>query len=152
MMRRVRQAAFPLRAGELSGEKPEAMRHTVCRRALSNCLSPKIGGGRPTTVHAGVYSSTLHDLKVANQMGIAAIKADGAASVACLKATPTDDDRFGPGPIRIDGHKIHPAWLWEVKKPSESKGAWDYYKLIASTPADQAFRPLDKGGCPLVKA
>jgi branched-chain amino acid transport system substrate-binding protein len=121
-------------------------------RAFSNRLSPKIGGARPTMVQAGVYSSTLHYLKVANEMGVAAIKADGAASVARLKAMPTDDDCFGPGSIRQDGRKIHPAYLWEVKKPSESKGAWDYYKLVASTPADQAFRPLDKGGCPLVKA
>jgi branched-chain amino acid transport system substrate-binding protein len=121
-------------------------------RGFSDRLSPKIGGARPTMVQAGVYSSTLHYLKVANEMGVAAIKADGAATVARLKAMPTDDDCFGPGLIRADGRKIHPAYLWEVKQPSESKGAWDYYKLIATTPADQAFRPLDKGGCPLVKA
>lgn len=121
-------------------------------RAFSNRLSPKMGGARPTMVHAGVYSSTLHYLKVSNEMGVAAAKADGAATVSRLKSTPTEDDCFGAGSIRPDGRKIHPAYLWEVKKPSESRGAWDYYKLIASTPADQAFRPLDKGGCPLAKA
>jgi branched-chain amino acid transport system substrate-binding protein len=121
-------------------------------RAFSNRISPKIGGARPTMVQAGVYSSTLHYLKVANAMGIAAAKADGAATVARLKAMPTDDDCFGPGTIRADGRKLTPAYLWEVKKPSESKGPWDYYKLVATTPADQAFRPLDKGACPLIKA
>jgi branched-chain amino acid transport system substrate-binding protein len=121
-------------------------------RAFSDRFSPRAGGARPTMVHAGVYSSTLHYLKVASAMGVAAAKADGAATVARMKAMPTDDDCFGPGSIRIDGRALHPAYLWEVKKPSESKGPWDYYKLLASTPADQAFRPLDKGGCSLVKA
>ena len=69
-----------------------------------------------------------------------------------MKQIPTDDDCFGPGSIRADGRKLHPAYLWEVKKPAESKGPWDYYKLLATTPADQAFRPLDKGACPLVKS
>jgi branched-chain amino acid transport system substrate-binding protein len=121
-------------------------------RAFSDRFSPRAGGARPTMVHAGVYSSTLHYLKVANAMGAAAAKADGAATVARMKAMPTDDDCFGAGSIRIDGRVLHPAYLWEVKKPSESKGPWDYYKLLATTPADQAFRPLDKGGCSLVKA
>ena len=94
---------------------------------------------------------TLHYLKVASAMGVAAAKADGAATVARLKAMPTDDDCFGAGSIRIDGRALHPAYLWEVKKPSESKGPSDYYKLVATTPADQAFRPLRQGGCPLVK-
>jgi branched-chain amino acid transport system substrate-binding protein len=121
-------------------------------RAFSDRFSEQLKGVRPTMVHAGVYSSTLHYLKAASAMGVAQIKADGAASVARLKAMPTDDDCFGPGSIRLDGRKIHPSYLWEVKKPSESKGPWDYYKPVASTPADRAFRPLDKGGCSLVKA
>ena len=62
------------------------------------------------------------------------------------------DPLFGKGSIRADGRKIHPAYLFEVKKPEESKGEWDLYKLIATVPGDEAFRPLDKGGCPLVKA
>ena len=85
-------------------------------------------------------------------MGPAQAKLDGAATVARLKATPTDDECFGKGSIRIDGRKIHPSYLFEVKKPSESKGAWDYYKLLGSTPAEDAFRPLNAGNCPLVKA
>ncbi len=69
-----------------------------------------------------------------------------------MKAMPTDDDCFGKGSIRIDGRKIHPAYLFQVKAPSESKYAWDYYKLLATTPAEEAFRPLSEGGCSLVKA
>jgi branched-chain amino acid transport system substrate-binding protein len=121
-------------------------------RGFSDRFIAKFKDARPTMVHAGVYSSTLHYLKAATAMGIAKAKVDGAATVAQLKAMPTDDDCFGPGSIRVDGRKIHPSYLWEVKTPSESKGPWDYYKPVASTPADKAFRPLDKGGCSLVKA
>jgi len=121
-------------------------------RAFSNRFSPKMNGSRPTMVQAGVYSSVLHYLKTASAMGVDKAKLDGAATVAEMKKIPTDDDCFGPGSIRADGRKLHPAYLWEVKKPSESKGAWDYYKPLATTPADQAFRPLDKGACPMVKS
>ena len=118
-------------------------------RAFSERLRPKSPSRRPTMVQAGTYSSVLHYLKVASAMGVAQAKQDGAATVVQLKATPTEDDAFGAGKIRPDGRKIHPSYLWEVKKPSESKGPWDYYKPVGSTPADQAFRPLDKGGCAL---
>jgi branched-chain amino acid transport system substrate-binding protein len=94
----------------------------------------------------------LHYLKTVKAMGAAAAKADGAATVAQMKKMPTDDDCFGPGRIREDGRKIHPAYLFEVKKPSESKQPWDLYKLIGTTPAEEAFRPLSDGACPLVKA
>ena len=121
-------------------------------RAFSERLKPKAPTLRPTMVHAGVYSSILHYLKTADAMGPAKAKLDGAATVTAMKAMPTDDDCFGPGRIRADGRKIHPSYLWEVKKPSESKGPWDYYKLLATTPADEASRPMDKGGCALVKS
>lgn len=121
-------------------------------RAFSKRIEAGLKGARPTMVQAGVYSAVTHYLKAAQAMGADQAKADGAATVARLKAMPTDDDCFGPGSIRADGRKIHPAYLWQVKSPSESKGSWDYYKLVATTPADQAFRPLDKGACPLVKA
>jgi branched-chain amino acid transport system substrate-binding protein len=121
-------------------------------RAFSDRFTANMNSVRPTMVHAGVYSSSLHYLKTVAAMGPAEAKKDGAATVARMKAMPTDDDCFGPGSIRVDGRKIHPSYLWEVKQPSESKGPWDYYKPLASTPADKAFRPLDKGGCPLVKA
>jgi branched-chain amino acid transport system substrate-binding protein len=121
-------------------------------RAFSNRFAPTMGGARPTMVQAGVYSSTLHYLKTASAMGVDKVKLDGAATVAAMKQMSTDDDCFGPGAIRADGRKLHPAFLWEVKKPAESKGPWDYYKLLATTSADQAFRPIDQGGCPLVKS
>ena len=76
---------------------------------------------------------------------------DGAAIVAKMKATPTDDALFGKGSIREDGRKIHPVYLFEVKKPSESKYPWDYYKLVASIPAEEAFMPISMSECPLVK-
>ena len=79
-------------------------------------------------------------------------KASGAEAVAKMKATPTDDDCFGQGRIREDGRKLHPAYLFEVKKPEESKGPWDYYKLLQTTPAEEAFRPIGEGGCPLVRS
>ena len=121
-------------------------------RAFSTRYSPTMKGARPTMVQAGVYSAITHYLKTAVAIGPAASKADGAATIARMKAMPTDDDCFGPGSIRADGRKLHPAYLWQVKTPAESKGPWDYYKLLATTPADHAFRPLDKSTCPLVKA
>jgi len=117
-------------------------------RAFSKRFSAQDKGIHPTMVHAGVYSSVLHYLKA-----VEALKsdADGAKIVAKMKETPTDDPLFGKGSIRADGRKIHPAYLVEVKKPSESKAPWDYYKIVATIPADEAFRPLKDGGCPLVK-
>ena len=117
-------------------------------RAFSNRFAPQDKGIHPTMVHAGVYSSVLHYLKA-----VEALKsdADGAKVVAKMKEMPTDDPLFGKGMIRIDGRKVHPAFLVEVKKPSESKAPWDYYKIVATIPADQAFRPLKDGGCSLVK-
>lgn len=119
-------------------------------RAFSARMQKRSPNVRPGMVHAGDYSSVVHYLKVARAMGVAEAKKDGAATVARMKAMPTDDDAFGPGLIRVDGRVIHPSFLWEVKKPSESKYAWDYLKLLATTPADEAFRPLDAGGCSLV--
>ncbi len=117
-------------------------------RAFSKRFAPQNKDIHPTMVHAGVYASVLHYLKA-----VEALKsdADGAKVVAKMKEMPTDDPLFGKGSIRIDGRGIHPAYLVEVKKPSESKAPWDYYKVIATIPADQAFRPLSAGGCSLVK-
>jgi branched-chain amino acid transport system substrate-binding protein len=116
-------------------------------RAWSRRFAAANGGKYPTMVQAGVYSSVLHYLKA-----VEAAKTDeGPKVVAQMKAMPTDDPLFGKGTIRADGRKIHPAYLVEVKKPSESKGPYDYYKVRATIPADQAFRPLNQGECPLVK-
>jgi branched-chain amino acid transport system substrate-binding protein len=116
-------------------------------RAFAKRFSALDKGIYPTMVHAGVYSAVLHYLKA-----VEALKSDdGTKVIAKMKEMPTDDPLFGKGSIRVDGRKIHPAYLVEVKKPSESKGPWDYYKVRATIPADQAFRPLADGDCPLVK-
>ena len=106
----------------------------------------------PAMRHAGCYSAALHYLKAAADMGAAQIKASGAEAVARMKAMPTDDDAFGPGSMRQDGRKLHPAYLFEVKTPAESAKPWDYYKLLGTTPADRAFRPMAEGNCPLVRS
>ncbi len=107
---------------------------------------------RPGMAQAGCYSGALHYLKAVADMGVAAAKADGAATVARMKAMPVDDDAFGPTSIRVDGRRIMPAYLLEVKAPGESRGPWDYYKLLQTTPAEEAFRPLAEGGCSLVRS
>src|SRR5713101_5349149 len=101
----------------------------------------------PTMIHAGVYSAVMHYLKAVHELKS---DADGAAVVAKMKYMPTDDKLFGKGTIRADGRKIHDMYLLEVKKPAESKAPWDYYKIRATIPAAEAFRPLKDGGCPLV--
>jgi len=121
-------------------------------RAFTQRVGPLAGGLKPTMVQAGCYSAVLHYLKAVADMGVTAAKASGAAAVARMKAMPTDDDCFGAGSIRSDGRKLHPCYLFEVKAPSESKYAWDYYKLLGTTPADEAFRPLADGGCELPHA
>jgi branched-chain amino acid transport system substrate-binding protein len=116
-------------------------------RAWSKRFAALNGGKYPTMVQAGVYSGVLHYLKA-----VEAIKSDdGGKVVAEMKKLPTDDPLFGKGSVREDGRVIHNAYLFEVKKPSESKGPYDYYKLRATIPAAEAFRPLKDGGCALVK-
>jgi branched-chain amino acid transport system substrate-binding protein len=116
-------------------------------RAWSKRFAAASNGKYPTMDHAGVYAVVLHYLKAVD----AAKTDDGTKVVAKMKELPTDDPLFGKGKIRQDGRKIHPAYLFEVKKPSESKGPYDYYKLRATIPAEQAFRPEKDGGCSLVK-
>jgi len=116
-------------------------------RAWAKRFAAANGGKYPSMVQAGVYASVLHYLKAVE----AAKTDDGTKVIAQMKAMPTDDPLFGKGTIRADGRKIHPAYLVEVKSPAESKGPYDYYKIRATIPADQAFRPMDQGDCPLVK-
>jgi branched-chain amino acid transport system substrate-binding protein len=104
-------------------------------------------GKYPAMNQAGVYAGTLHYLKAVDALKSAA---DGKAVVAKMKEMPTDDPLFGKGTIRADGRKLHPAYLFEVKKPEESKYPGDFYKLRATIPANEAFRPLNEGNCPLV--
>ena len=116
-------------------------------RAWSKRFAALNSGNYPSMDQAGVYSGVLHYLKA-----IDAAKTDDGTKVAQkMKDLPTDDILFGKGSVRKDGRKLHPAYLFEVKKPSESKYPYDYYKLLATIPADQAFRPMSEGDCPLVK-
>lgn len=116
-------------------------------RAWSERFAKAHGGKKPTMVQAGVYSGMLHYLKAVE----AAKSKDTAAVMAKMKELPTDDPLFGKGSVRVDGRKMHDMYLFEVKKPSESKAPWDYYKQIAVLPAEQAFKPLSESECPLVK-
>jgi branched-chain amino acid transport system substrate-binding protein len=115
-------------------------------RAFGRRFAARMGGRMPTQEQAGVYGVVLHYLKAVRASGTDA----GAAVVARMKELPTDDPLFGKGVIRADGRKLHPMYLFEVKSPAESKYPWDYYKLVRTIPAEEAFRPLDQGGCPLV--
>jgi len=119
-------------------------------RAFSKRFSERMKNKQMTTmVQAGVYSGLMHYFKALEAMG--GNPHDGAKVVAKMKEIKTDDPLFGKGEIQPNGRKIHPAYLFEVKKPSESKGPWDYYKLVGTTPAEQAFRPLSESACSLVK-
>jgi len=109
--------------------------------------SPK--GTMPSMAVAGNYAAVLHYLKALEALG--GNPHDGAKVVAKMKELPTDDPLFGKGPLRADGRRMVPAYLFEVKKPEESKYPWDYYKMIATIPAEEAARPLSESECPLVK-
>ncbi|WP_024279901.1 ABC transporter substrate-binding protein [Xanthobacter sp. 126] len=117
-------------------------------RAFAKKFSEKTNGAMPTSFQAGVYSGVLHYLKAVQALNS---DVDGRAIVAKMKELPTDDLAFGKGYVRADGRKIHPMYLFKVKSPAESKGPWDLYTKIGETPADQAFKPLEAGGCALVK-
>ena len=117
-------------------------------RAWSKEFAAANKGKMPSMVVAGVYGAVMHYLKAVEAMKS---DADGVKVVNKMKEMPTDDKLFGKGTIRVDGRKMHDAYLFEVKKPSESKGPWDYYKLRATIPANEVFRPLAQSDCPLVK-
>ena len=116
-------------------------------RAFAKRFGAKMNGKMPTSIQAGYYSATTHYLEAIKTAGT-----DQAEKVmATLKASPADDALFGKGYIRADGRKMHDMYLFEVKTPEESKGPYDYYKLVRTIPGDEAFRPMDKGDCPLIK-
>lgn len=119
-------------------------------RAFSERFSKQMNGRKPTANHAGVYAGTIHYLKA-----VAALKneaKDGAKAVAKMKEIPTDDPLFGKGTIRADGRKIHDMYLFEVKKPADSKGPWDLYRLLATIPGADAYAKLEESGCQLTAA
>ena len=121
---------------------------TEANRAFTKRIQAERPGKFPTMVQAGAYSAVTHYLKA-----VAALKStvDGKSVIAKMKEMPTDDPLFGKGTIRADGRKVHPAYLFEVKKPEESKYPGDVYKLRATIPADEAFRPMKDGNCRLVR-
>jgi branched-chain amino acid transport system substrate-binding protein len=121
-------------------------------RAFTKRVLPKTPNNYPNMDHAGCYSATLHYLKAVADMGAAEAKKDGVATVNRMKAMPVEDDCFGKSKIREDGRNLVASYLFQVKKPSESKGPWDYYNLVATTPGDEAFRPLADGHCSFIKA
>ena len=121
-------------------------------RAFSARYSAEMKGAKPCTIQVGCYSGTLHYLKAVAAMGIDKAKASGADAVAMMKQLPTDDAVFGKGRVREDGRKIHDMHLFQVKSPAESKGDWDYFRLVRTIPGEAAFRPLADGGCPMVRA
>jgi branched-chain amino acid transport system substrate-binding protein len=121
-------------------------------RAFTKRVLPKTPNNYPNMIHAGCYSATNHYLKTVADMGAAEAKKDGAATVARMKKMPVEDDCFGKTTIREDGRNLVPAYLFEVKKPSESKGPWDYYKQIAMTPGAEVYRPLAEGHCAFIKS
>jgi branched-chain amino acid transport system substrate-binding protein len=122
-------------------------------RAFYSRVKPRLATGvYPNMLQAGDYAGTLHYLKTVKTIGSARAKGSGRDVVDAMKRIPTDDDCFGSGSIREDGRKLHPAYLWQVKSPAESRGPGDVYKLVGTTPTDQAFRPLNEGGCPFVHA
>lgn len=122
-------------------------------RAFTKRVLPRMPrGAYPNMLQAGCYSAVLHYLKAAAAMGAAAAKASGAAAVSMMKKMPVDDDVFGATAIRVDGWHLVPAYLFQVKTPGESKSAWDYYTLVATTPADEAAPPLGPEHCALVKS
>jgi branched-chain amino acid transport system substrate-binding protein len=118
-------------------------------RAFAKRFAARSGGKYPTMVQAGVYSSVLHYLEAVKRVGS---PADGVKVVEAMKATRYDDPLFGPTQVRVDGRATHAMYLVEVKKPSESRGPYDYFKVLATIPANEAFRPLreEAGSCPLV--
>ena len=116
-------------------------------RVFSARFSERMHGRKPTMLQAGVYSGVLHDLKAVKDTG----NTEAASVMDAMERLPADDDAFGKGSVRKDGRALHDFHLFQVKTPAESKGPWDDYKLIATIPGDQAFRPLAEGGCPLVK-
>ncbi len=120
-------------------------------RALAQRILRRTPDNMPNQEHAGTYSCCIHYLKAVAEVGVARAKASGIEVVNVMKRMPTEDDAFGPGRIREDNRKIHPAYLFEVKSPEESRGMWDFYKLRATVPAEEAFRPIAEGGCPLVR-
>jgi branched-chain amino acid transport system substrate-binding protein len=118
-------------------------------RAFTRRVLPKTPDNYPNQTHAGNYSAVTHYLKAVAEIGAVRAKQSGREVLEVMRRMPTDDDAFGAGSIRVDGRHLHDVYLFEAKAPAESKGAWDLLKLVRTTPAAEAFRPLSEGGCAL---
>ena len=121
-------------------------------RAWTERMLRRVPTNYPNMIHAGCYSGTLHFLKTVAAMGVPAAKASGLDLINRMKAQPSEDDLYGKAIIRPDGRRLIPSYLFEVKTPAESRKPWDYYKLLQTTPAEEAFRPIGEGGCALVRS
>ena len=122
-------------------------------RALYGRVKAKLPAGvYPASLHAGAYAGMTHYLKAVKQMGVATAKLSGARTVAVMKQIPTDDDAFGPGRVREDGQMIAPVFLLQVKPEAERVPLGAAFRVVATTPAADAFRPLSEGGCPMIRS
>jgi branched-chain amino acid transport system substrate-binding protein len=114
-------------------------------RAWSERFAERHGGAQPTMVQAGVYASVLHYLKAVEASG----GKETEAVMAAMKEMPTSDPLFGEGDVLENGRTIHDMYLFRVKAPDQSEGPWDYYELVATIPAADAFKTVEESGCAL---
>jgi branched-chain amino acid transport system substrate-binding protein len=119
-------------------------------RAFARRYAPTMKGRMPNMLQAGDYSAITHTLKAMAAMGVPAAKASGKALIAQMKAMPVEDEAFGKCTLRADGRLMHPMHLFQVKTPEESRYPWDYYRLVRTISAEDAFRPLNEGACSMV--
>ncbi len=147
----IKSVGLPVAQG-LYGTMPFVWNMNEASLAFSDRFAPLYRGNKPNFYHAGSYSAVTHYLKAVAALGVDAAKGSGRAAVAQMKAIPADDKLFGPGKVREDGKYVHTEYVWQSKTVAESKGPWDFFKKASTIPADQAFKPMSEGGCPLVKS
>lgn len=147
----IKSVGLPVAQG-LYGTMPFVWNMNEATLAFSDRFAPLYRGNKPNFYHAGSYSAVTHYLKAVAVLGVDAAKGSGRAAVAQIKAIPADDKLFGPGKVREDGKYVHTEYVWQSKTVAESKGPWDFFKKASTIPADEAFKPMSEGGCPLVKS
>jgi branched-chain amino acid transport system substrate-binding protein len=136
----------------LYGTMPFVWNMNADTRAFADRFTPQYHNARPNFYHAGSYSAVTHYLKAVAALGVDQAKASGRATAQKMKDIPADDPLFGKGQVREDGKYVHTEYVWQTKTAAESKGDWDYFKQVKMIPADQAFKPIADGHCPLVKS
>jgi branched-chain amino acid transport system substrate-binding protein len=135
----------------LVGAMPFCWTMNAGTRAFAARFTPQYHGAAPNYFHAGSYSAVTHYLKAVAAIGVDAAKASGRAAAAQMKAIPVDDPLYGKGTVRADGKFVHNMYVWQTKTPAQSSGAWDFFNLIGTIPADHAFKSMAEGGCPMIK-